>query len=60
MHFWQADLEVEMKLLKLDTQGNKQELVERLHAYLSAEQVSTAPSKTLTWLQCACKESCRG
>ena len=29
-----------MKLLSLDTQGTKQDLVERVHAYLSTEQVS--------------------
>ena len=31
-----------MKLLSLDTQGTKQDLVERVHAYLSTEQVSNA------------------
>ena len=49
-----------MKLLKLDTRGNKQDLVERLHGYLSAEQVSTAPSRGFAWLQCACKELYHG
>ena len=29
-----------MKLLSLDTQGTKQDLVERVHAFLSTEQVS--------------------
>ena len=31
-----------MKLLSLDTQGTKQDLVERVHAYLSTVPVSNA------------------
>lgn len=31
-----------MKLLSLDTQGTKQDLVGRVHAYLSTDQVSNA------------------
>ncbi len=36
----QAELEEEMMQLSLDTKGTKQELVDRLHAYLAAQEVS--------------------
>ena len=48
---WQAELEDEMKLLSIDTQGTKQDLVERAHAYLSTEQVCNVYSADLTPVQ---------
>ncbi len=39
---WQAELEEEMRQLSLDTKGTKQELVDRLHAYLAAQEVGTS------------------
>ena len=36
-----------MKLLSLDTQGTKQDLVERVHAYLSTKQVGNVHTADL-------------
>ena len=40
LSLWQAELEEEMRQLSLDTRGTKPVLVDRLHAYLLAQEVS--------------------